>query len=240
MTDATVKQAIAEYAKQKAITVLYSFLKMVALYIKPENQLKGLIQAGNLKIPKTTAIFNMSSATDCPSLKLDICKACVGEKNHCYALKSERDYRPNVLPYRRRQQEYWLTTKAEEFVYEFMMVNSLKPKPFTKVRLNEAGDFHGQACIAKAERIAKILHQYGVRVYCYTSRSDLDFSNTKYLVVNGSGFKKAGISNEFAMVSKEVGKDPKQWPKGYAKCPMDCTICDRCSIKGKNTFVIQH
>jgi hypothetical protein len=240
MTDATVKQAIAEYAKQKAITVLYSFLKMVAWYVKPENQLKGLIQAGNLKIPKTTAIFNMSSATSCPSLKLGICSAVVDGKNHCYAMKSERSYRPNVEPYRNRQQTYWLTTKAEEFVFEFMLINSLKPKPFTKVRLNEAGDFHSQECIAKAERIAQLLHQYGIRVYCYTSRKDLDFTKTKFLVVNGSGFKKAGVQNEFSIVSKEVGKNPKLWPKGYAKCPMDCTICDRCSIKGKNTFVVQH
>ena len=240
MKASTAQQLVVEYTKQKATLVLYSFLKMIALYIRPENPLKGLIQAGNLKIPKDTAIFNMASATDCASLRLGLCKAIVDGRNFCYAMKSERAYRPNVLPYRRRQQEYWLTTTAEQFVYEFMLVNSTKPKPFTKLRLNEAGDFHGQSCIAKAERIAKILHQYGIRVYCYTSRSDLDFTGTKYLVINGSGFSKAGISNDFKMVSKEVGKDHKKWPKGYKKCPMDCNVCALCSIKGSKVFVVQH
>jgi hypothetical protein len=162
-------------------------------------------------------------------------------KNFCYAMKAERQY-PNVIPYRQRQENYWKSVTAEQFVWHFMLIQSLKPEPFTKIRLNEAGDFHGQECIAKAERIAQILHQYGVRVYCYTSRKDLDFTKrrTKYLVVNGSGFSKAGVQNEFSIVSQEVGADPKQWPKGYAKCPTDCRVCDRCSLSGKKTFVIQH
>ncbi|HUS88403.1 MAG TPA: hypothetical protein VMW91_03385 [Desulfosporosinus sp.] len=230
-----VMSALDTFAKQTSTEAVYSFAKMIALHVVKDNPLKDLMQAGNIKIPKTTAIFNMSSATDCPSLKLDICKACVADKNFCYALKSERSYRPNVLPYRRRQQEYWLTTTAEQFAFEFLLVNSLKPVPYTKLRLNEAGDFHSQACIYKADKIARILSNYGVDTYCYTSRSDLDFSKIKYMTVNGSGFKTKGIQNEFRMIMKD-----EPWPKGYAKCPMDCTVCDRCSKKGKDTFVIQH
>lgn len=240
MIESAMIESVVNRNPKKSLKSFYSMLKMFCMHVKPENELKGLIQAGNIKIPKSTAIFNMSSANDCPSLKLNLCKACVGEKNFCYALKSEYEYRPNVLPYRRRQQMYWLTTTAEQFVFEFILINVMKPIPFDKIRLNEAGDFHGQACIEKAEKIAKILHQYGVKVYCYTSRSDLDFTGTEYLVVNGSGFKGNGIKNEFKMVSKAIGRNPKLWPKGYAKCPMDCTKCDRCSIRGKDTFVVQH
>jgi hypothetical protein len=230
--------AVSVFAKEASLEAVYAFAKMISLNVIKDNPLRSLVQAGNLKIPKQTAIFNMSSATDCPSLKLDICKACVADKNFCYALKSEKSYRPNVLPYRRRQQEYWLTTTAEQFAFEFILINSLKPKPYTKLRLNEAGDFHGQECIKKADAIARILKNYGVDTYCYTSRSDLDFSRVRHLVVNGSGFKTAGISNEFKMIAKDTA--PKDWPKGYAKCPMDCNICDRCSKKGKDTFVLQH
>ena len=44
---------------------------------------------GNLKIPSSTAIFNMGSATDCPSLKLGLCKAYFNGKHICYAKKAE-------------------------------------------------------------------------------------------------------------------------------------------------------
>jgi len=230
-----IHSALDSFAKQASIESVYSFAKMIALHVVGKNPLRDLMVAGNSKIPKTTAIFNMSSATDCPSLKLDICKACVLGKNFCYAMKSERSYRPNVLPYRRRQQDYWLNVSAEEFAFQFILVNSLKPKPFTKLRLNEAGDFHSQSCVNKADRIAKILSTYGIVTYCYTSRSDLNYTKVKHLTVNGSGFKKAGVQNEFRMIMKD-----EPWPKGYAKCPMDCTVCDRCSKKGKDTFVIQH
>jgi hypothetical protein len=213
----------------------YASAKRIALHIVKDIPLRNLMVAGNTKIPKSTAIFNMSSATDCPSLKLDICKACVLGKNFCYAMKSERSYRPNVLPYRRRQQNFWLEATAEEFAFQFLLVNSLKPVPFSKLRLNEAGDFHSQACVNKADRIAEILSKFGIVTYCYTSRSDLNFSKVKYVTVNGSGFKTEGIQNEFRMIMKN-----EAWPKGYAKCPMDCNVCDRCSKKGKDTFVIQH
>jgi len=226
----------------QAVSALYPFLRRVVKSVKPDNPLKGLIASGNLKIPKSTAIFNMSSATECASLKLGICSAVIDGKNFCYAMKSERSYRPNVKPYRDRQRDYWLKVSAEEFVWHFMLIQSLKPEPYTKIRLNEAGDFHSQECVDKAERIAQLLHPYDVKVYCYTSRKDLDFSKrrTNFLVVNGSGFSKAGVQNEFSIVPKEVGNDPKQWPKGYAKCPMDCTVCDRCSKPNKKTFVTQH
>ena len=214
--------------------------------------LKKLIRAGNIKIPRSTAIFNMSSATDCASLKLGKCKACILSKdlktlkNVCYAMKAERSYRPMVLPYRRRQELFWKSVTAKDFVIQFLVLNAMKRKPFTMIRLNEAGDFHTQACLDKAEKIAELLDGHDIKVYCYTSRDDLDFSNRKYLKVNRSlnGLKDYeavnGLTNEFLMITKEEGKDWKKWPKGYAKCPADCRVCDRCSIEGKKTFIIQH
>jgi len=232
--------AYADEVSEKRLNI---FLKLLVNHGTPEVlelPLKKLIRAGNLKIPKDTAIFNMSSATDCPSLALGLCKACVVNElmekvTVCYALKSERSCRPNVLPFRRRQDAYWNKVTAEEFVLQFLMINARKPKKFNKIRFNEAGDFHSEDCVKKADKIAKLLKPHGVKCYCYTSRDDLEYHFVRHLVINGSGFMLKGIPNEFRMIEKLEDR-----PAGYAKCPEDCRKCDRCSIKGKKTFVLKH
>jgi hypothetical protein len=239
VNEVDVLTVIEKYGNDLGMSLVYTFCKLLKNQVK--NPLKNLIASGNIKIPKDTAIFNMSSATDCASLKLGLCKACVWSeelqklKTVCYALKSERDYRPSVLPYRRRQEKFWLDVTPEQFVIQFLIINSTKRIKFNKVRLNEAGDFHTQQCIEKAEKIAKLLKPFDIGVYCYTSRDDLDFTKVKHLVVNASGFEAPGIVNEFLMVAP--GETP---PKGYAKCPQDCTICERCSLRGKKTYVDKH
>lgn len=202
---------------------------------KKELPLNALIQhKGNIKIPSSTAIFNMSSATDCPSKKLGLCKACEqGVK--CYAEKSEYSYRPDVLPYRRKQEIFWKGITSHEFVYQFLLINALKENPFDKIRFNESGDFHTQTCVDKLEAIATMLKRFGIVCYCYTSRSDLDFSKVRNLVVSGSGFTKEGITNQFKIV-----KDLKDRPKGFGICAMDCHKCSRCTVKNRNTVVKAH
>jgi hypothetical protein len=242
VNEAQLLSQINRYSQGQGMEMVYTFAKILeAIVPEEELQLSSLIQPGNIKIPRETAIFNMSSATDCASLRLGKCKAMIwSEKAQkmvtiCYALKSERDYRPNVLPYRQRQEKFWKDITAESFVIQFLIINARKRVKFNKIRLNEAGDFHDQACVDKAEKIARLLAKFGLKVYCYTSRDDLDYTKVKNLVVNASGFEAPGLVNDFKMILKD---DP--WPKGYAKCPTDCTVCDRCSIKGKKTFVIQH
>jgi hypothetical protein len=139
------------------------------------------------------------------------------------------------LPYRKRQEEFWKNTTAEEFVVQFLLLNSLKVKPFTALRLNEAGDFWTQECVDKAEQIARKLQNYNITVYCYTSRSDLDYSKVRALRISGSGFKKEGITNVFKIIT-----DKKEKPKGYGICPMSCKVCTRCLKTGMKTCVIKH
>ena len=213
---------------------LKKFQRLFATTTKSYAGISKLIRKGNTKLPKQTAIFNMGSATDCPAKKIGLCSACIA-RTKCYAMKSEVPSRPQVLPFRRRQEKFWKGVTAEKFALEFLALNAMKPVPFTAMRLNEAGDFWDQDCIEKAETIAKILKGFGVKVYCYTSRSDLDFTGTKHLVVNGSGFRKPGITSEFKIIPSE-----KDLPKGYKLCPQDCKICDRCSFKGKLTAVVKH
>ena len=198
-------------------------------------ELKSLLSSGNTKIPSSTAIFNMSSATDCPSLRLGLC-AAVKAGVKCYAKKSEVACRPQVLPYRRKQENYWKRIDAGKFALDFLAINATKVQnPYTALRFNEAGDFHSQECLDKADSIARILSDFGVVTYCYTSRSDLDFSKVKSLVVMGSGFRKDGIKSEFKIIPKGTKK-----PKGYGLCPMDCNICTRCHVKGMKTAVMAH
>ena len=198
-----------------------------------------LIGSGNTKVPSTTAIFNMSPASCCPSFKLGLCKAYSPDGKHvCYALKCERSYRPDVLPYRIEQMKLWKNITAEEFFFQFICINdqkAYKGKPWDKLRFNEAGDFHSQECLDKADTIASYLNRYGIKSYCYTHRSDLDYSKLRNLIVSGSNFQKAGIPNTFKMV-----EDLKDKPKGWSVCAGDCRICDKCSKRGNKIVVKRH
>lgn len=192
-----------------------------------------LVQKGNKKIPSSTAIFNMGSATHCPSLNKGLCYvASIGVK--CYAMKAERLY-PRALPFRLRQAKFWKKISAKEFVRQFLEIQKSKRKPFTALRFNEAGDFTNQDCVNKAEEIAFWLHHEGITCYCYTSRSDLDYSKIRHLVISGSGFTKPGISNLFSTLhSLDELKD------GVFLCPQDCNICSRCQDRGQTISVLKH
>jgi len=192
-----------------------------------------LSDEGNIKIPATTAIFNMSSAKNCPSKRLGLCKA-KKQGAKCYAEKAEILY-PLVLPYREKQAKLWEKISAEEFAFQFLMANSFKLHPFNLLRFNESGDFHSQECVGKAEKVARILKPYGIRCYCYTSRDDLDYHRVEALKVSGSGFKKPGIVNVFKIINSK-----KDRPKGYTMCKMSCKVCDRCSRARMSTCVIKH
>jgi hypothetical protein len=203
--------------------------------LKKENiPLNKYIAIGNHKLPRSTAIFNMGAAKNCPSLALGLCQAYSNGKLVCYAMKAEAQY-PNVLPYRHRQESFWKNITAESFAKQFILIQSLKRNKFTALRINEAGDFWSQDCVDKADKIAQLLEAEGVTVYCYTARQDLDFSRVQSLIINGSGFKKEGIVNEFKMVERAEDR-----PQGYGICYGDCRVCHRCLYRGKNTVVVKH
>lgn len=204
---------------------------------KHSYELNSLLSSGNIKLPRTTATFNMTPAKLCPSLILGLCKAYSPKGKHvCYAKKAETSRTKDVYPYRVKQMEFWDMVTAEEFVGQFLSINALKEVPWTKLRFNEAGDFRSQGCLDKAEKIATYLIRFGVKTYCYTHRSDLFFGNVKNLVVTGSNFKKEGVTSTFVMVEDVV----KDRPKGWSVCGGSCKVCDRCSRKGQNIVVKRH
>ena len=176
---------------------------------------------GNKKLPVTTAIFNLCSAHDCPSRKLGLCQ--LSDPSKCYARKAERLY-PKCLPFRNRQKVYWQSVEAFDFVWRLVGAR----QNITHLRLNESGDFTTQSDINKAVEIAAILSDMGIKTYCYTARSDLNFSARGHLVVNGSGFM---VDNQFTIEHKQA----------RYTCPMDCKTCSVCTkTKGLTISVPMH
>lgn len=191
--------------------------------------LKSLLQFGNRKIPQTTAIFNMGSALSCPSEKLGLCAVA----DICYAKKAERMYKAS-RPYRERQTAYWKDVDPTTFCAELLRAIKRKKNRVDLLRLNESGDFWSQECVDKAERIAAILYVLDIKVYTYTARKDLDFSELSFLYVNGSGFHKDGINNIFEPVDEFTGKNPR--------CLADCRKCSMCysNLNHRTIEVLKH
>lgn len=190
---------------------------------------------GNTKIGKDTLIINMGSTKECSSKKLGLCKI---EK--CYALKAEIQY-PNVLPFRMRQENYWLSTDAIGIVEDISYVwkfNGSRDISLKFVRVNESGDFHSHKCLTKLIHIAKMLPN--ITFYTYTHRSDIVDNGTykrlpSNLIINCSNFNRKGLNTFKAIVSVKV-HSMKQIPKFRKEilkfadfaCVGDCSICGYC------------
>ena len=195
---------------------------------KQKNELSKLIKWGNAKIPKETAVFNLGKASDCPSRKLGLCQ-CAGI---CYAFNAERQYPHCVPQYRDRQKAYWLSHSADEFLRDFKDILSRKINSYDSVRFDESGDFWSQECVDKMQAIAKDLKSLGITTYCYTARSDLDFSKCEDLHIMGSGFN---VHGQFKVINSEADHD-----KSVPLCPGDCKICDLCKHYNGTIEVVAH
>lgn len=190
------------------------------------------ISKGNSKLGKDTIIINMNSATDCPSSALGLCK--LGRK--CYALKAEKLY-PTCLPYRRRQNEYWVSHSAIEIAADLLKVIKRGRIKIKFVRLSESGDFESQSDIEKADLIARHLKKHGIVMYCYSARSDLNFSDCTSLLVKGSSHDNGNNGRTIARPRKAIDADLSGgtytekidgFRRYFAVCPGSCKSCDMC------------
>lgn len=190
-----------------------------------------LYSIGNKKVSKDTLIFNMTSATNCPSRALGLCN--IGKK--CYAMKAERLYKA-VLPYRERQAEYWNSHTAEQIEGDLVKALEKHPEVFF-IRFSEAGDFKTQEDVDKMVEIAWCLKQDlpEVIMYGYTARKDLCFvDRPSNLVIQGTYFK---IDNMF------IPTVPKVYDKltKVVKCKGACEGCLLCKTStGEKIYVRQH
>ena len=204
---------------------------------------------GNKKIPKSTLIYNMGSATTCAAKLKGLCNI------DCYALKSEKMY-PNVLPARNHQEEYWLNTDSFAFVEALTKVITKARTPITHVRFNEAGDMHSTECLDKMVEIANMLPQ--IKFYTYTHRKDLVNNDThkmlpSNLVINTSDFQVDGLNSfnavevdfkfqSYMKAATDIKADIKAKYNSNLVCLGDCRDCTLCSVKnhGKKIYVAIH
>ena len=131
-----------------------------------------LLSYGNLKLPPTTAIFNITSASDCPA------KSFCKHVKDCCALKTER-LRPNALRFRRKQTEYFDLLTGEQLAKSFLLDIRDRKHFISKFRFAESGDFRNQADVDKMTIIAGLIKKSGRLVYGYTARTDLDITELK-------------------------------------------------------------
>lgn len=174
---------------------------------------------GNTKLPKETLIVNITSAKNCPSDKLGLCRC----SNICYAKKCELLYKAylnkNLLI--ESYMYLWDEKDIKELLLYYIIFAPVKIK---YVRLNEAGDFPNQEAIEKWSKIGRWLYKvFGIKTYCYTCREDLNFKGVNFIVNSSSSNIKA--HRWFFCISK---KEFEELPKNAVKCKGDCKICKLC------------
>ena len=185
-----------------------------------------MFKLGNKKIGRDTVVFNMTSATDCPSRRLGLCQ--LTNCSHCYALRDEKRF-PAVLPSRRKQAALWADYEAFKAAFKSFLAS--KRTPIKYVRFSESGDFRSQQDVDQMIDLAK---RYPHLVfYGYTARKDLSLKRLpKSLVISGSNWSR-GNMNKFRAVTALSGKHPV--------CKGDCRSCNLCkSSKGITIEALMH
>jgi len=188
----------------------------------------NFLSFGNRKLPKSTAIFNITSAINCPSDKLGMCKIA----DICYAKKTENRW-PNTYFYRERQTSFFDKTSATRIAEAMLGVFNAQKTPVKMLRFSESGDFRNQSDVDKMAIVAKHLVKERVKVYGYSARTDLDFTELKkWATINGQGFM---ITNKIEVIDEFSGR------KGVIKCIGSCHECSACAnAKGKIIEIKKH
>ena len=191
---------------------------------RPRGPLGMQLAVGNRKVGADTLTLNMGPGLHCPSAARGLC--LVRKRFHysrcCFSRAAEERF-PNVYRRRREQEIYWRNTPAILMIRDFDAIRVRFPTVMGRIkyfRFNEAGDFWSQECIKKANVLADHLTNQGLIVYCNTARSDLDWSNTNF-IVRGSGWD--GPNGETVVID-----GGEKVPSGFRLCPMNCRRCSLC------------
>lgn len=212
---------------------------------------------GNKKIGEDTLIFNITSATDCPSKSLGLCHIPDGK---CYALKAEKLY-PGCLSYRRKQAEYFDARNSYGIAHDIYQVLTKRIVDKYKngqrklmdrikyIRFSECGDFRSQTDVDKLNEAAEALNfvlndrdgKKPIIWYGYSSRSDLDFSNADSLLVKGSAHTNGNNGVTVSGTLEESEKGRKTIIRNGVRhlvCKGDCSTCKICKLKKSTPLFI--
>lgn len=187
----------------------------------------NIIKWGNHKLGDDTAIFNMTTALECPARKKGMCDV-VNRGIKCYAEKAEIQYKNVVPAFRKKQKRWWDETPKEEILEKFAIKIKRRRKKTRYLRFNEAGDFKSQEDVDKLSYVAAGLKPLGITTYGYSARKDLDFSNAKFLCKGSSHDK--GNNGKTIVIEKD-----EPVPDGYFLCPGGIKGCAKCNLCKINT-----
>lgn len=199
--------------------------------------LYNVVSFGNSKLPNSTMIFNIGSATNsCPNMGTERCQV---PAKQCYARVTEQRWN-NVLEYRERQREYWETVKPNNFVQNFNKIRSRKRNIIKAIRFNVSSDIRNRSDIVRIEQIARSLN---VPVYLYTASSHVNFELIDNVIIQCSNtelFNKYGNKDNFGTF-RVVDSFDNILPKysNYYKCFGNCSNCSHC-LKARNVIVERH
>lgn len=174
---------------------------------------------GNSKLPKETLIVNITSASNCSSDKLGLCRC----SKECYAKKCERIY-PAYLAKNILVESFmylWTDDELKEML-ELYILNA--PVQIKYIRLNEAGDFPNQNSVDRWNKLSRYFEEkYKIKTYCYTCRNDLNFIDVHFAVNASRTDIKA--DRYFLCVSKNTFDN---LPNNVVTCKGNCRICKLC------------
>ena len=185
------------------------------------------ITFGNKKLPKTTAIYNISCWFLCPGRLQGYCEL----SKVCYA--KCREVMGSVNSSRLNNYLFWKTNDAEtiaEFIIYSIKIEQLKDNQANLLRFNEVGEIEDQQELEKMVKISNIVYmKTGVKSYTYTHNRNLNFNiDRPNLTICGSGFM---VDNCFTVVKPE---DYQEYVDTHntIECPQNCEYCGSiCSKK---------
>lgn len=191
---------------------------------------------GNLKLPKTTAIFNLPRMLTCPGAT-PLCKQI------CYASKAERMHR--VV--RTHRHDMFMLSKTNAFPWILETALDRLPKTVTAVRIHESGDFYDQRYLDTWINAMKKFPQ--LTFYAYTKSSRLNFTRPDNFVIRLSMDSTSepyvyDSINKFDGISwlQQKGEELPDWinVENPLVCPGDCKVCSYCLKKGGDLVIPEH
>ena len=180
---------------------------------------------GNSKLPTSTYIFNMGTGLLCAGRALGLCQC----SHCCYAQDAEMLYKESTIQYRLLQAIRWSQLSATQIANTIIHASTRsRVHKCDTVRVNESGEILFQSDIDKLSVIADLLSEHNIKMYVYSTRQDLDWTEiSDNLCVLGSGWmppiKKNGkpAGNMFK-ATYDIPDDAEN------VCGCDCTQCDVC------------
>ena len=195
---------------------------------------------GNTKLPEDTMIVNLTSAWNCPSIEAGECPF----GKDCYARGTELYSKPAQQRNLRMQNAYKYLT-AKEILKLVEAYIEAAPVRIKKIRISEDGDFPDQQTVDFCDKLAGHLKaKYGITTTAYTARN-LDFSNVKHMLINGSNYNVKNCTRYFKAIpekrwelvpeglvlepySVDIPPQVLNTENGTFKCHCDCRKCNFC------------